>query len=208
MAGHKQKEQKRQEAVEKEIQRLVDAGQDVSELVVKRTKDYAVVVSNARKAVYRPKIDSTDPHERRIAFALNISLQPKVDMTDPDAVRNRADWYFGLCAENTIRPTMSGLAAAFGFSANRLGEIRNGSPNVTKVWSVECIQIMENYIHALEVIWADGMESGSVNPVVSIFTGKNFYGMRDQREHIVGLAQPVQAPAELEKLAAALPDDE
>ena len=204
MAGSPKKRARRERA------ELENQGYKDDEIVVKEGENYSVVVANGRlnRFAYHPvEIDAKNPHERKIAFALRIAKMPRVDATDTKAITERAEWYFSVCAQNGIRPSITGLAAAFGLSYQRLTEIRAGNYRLLPNWPRESLEIMASYIRAMETLWSEEMTSGEVNPIVSFFMGKNYYGMRDQTEHIIRPAEPLQAPAELQKLAESLPDE-
>lgn len=117
---------------------------------------------------------------RYLRHSLELWNLPVLDISDPDAVRERIGWYFIHCAENDMKPTVTGLALALGVSTHTLTEWTDG--RARKGTHMEMIRqakmIIEDQMNAY-------MENGKINPVAGIFLLKNHFGYKDQQETII-----------------------
>lgn len=116
---------------------------------------------------------------------------PSVDMTKPEDVSERIANYFTICAEDDMKPSVAGMALAFGIDRRRLWEIAAGvehrNPNVApesrdaikKAYQLLTAQ-MENY-----------MQNGKINPVAGIFLMKNNMGYQDKQEMVLTPNNPL-----------------
>ena len=119
----------------------------------------------------------------------------RVDLTDADATAERITEYFNLMIEKDQKPTMTGLAMCLGINHQRMSEIRRNVPSglgklpsygyTTSFASPEVREIIEKAVAIMTNLWEDYMQNGKINPASGIFLGKNFYGMKDQVEHVV-----------------------
>ena len=105
---------------------------------------------------------------------------PVLDTSDPEAVRERIGWYFMHCAENDMKPTVTGLALSLGVSTDTLRDWANGhSRKDTHTEMVrQAKMIIEDQMNAY-------MENGKINPVAGIFLLKNHFNYKDQQETIL-----------------------
>lgn len=141
-----------------------------------------------------------------LSHALQVAQLPLIDLGDPEAVRQRCNEYFQLCAQNDMKPTVSGLATAFKTNrrtvlAWKTGEFRKDSHQAI---------ILEAYT-IMESLWEDYMQNGKINPVAGIFLGKNNYDYADKQEVTLtpgtgGLPQAADVKA-IEAKYAELPED-
>lgn len=106
-----------------------------------------------------------------------------VDMKVPEQVEERIVKYFSLCAADDMKPSVAGLAVAFGVDRKTIWAWVNGVDSayvplasrnaIKKAHQLLNLQ-MENY-----------MQNGKINPVAGIFLMKNNMGYRDQQEVVV-----------------------
>jgi DNA-binding XRE family transcriptional regulator len=98
---------------------------------------------------------------------------------EEDAIQ-RIQEYFNHCAVEGKIPTVENLANCLGVTRVTLWEWENGEyrapfdPNLIK-----------RAKHLIATYDAEMVSSGKLNPVVYIFRGKNYYGLKDQQEYIV-----------------------
>ena len=124
--------------------------------------------------------------------------QTKVDLTNYDAVLDRINKYFGLMTERDQKPTMTGLAMALGYDRRRIHEIINNQPiggldgyqakfygHTTNPTPDDVKDLIKQSVNVMTLLWEDYMQNGKINPASGIFIGKNFYGMRDEVEHVI-----------------------
>ena len=174
------------------------------ELYEQRKKESAMVGSSS----YGNELVSPGDNTKYLAHAMTVMEQPPINVADPREVEGRIKWYFGLCANNDIKPTVNGMCNALGIHRDtlhtwRTGEHRKGTHQ----------EIVLRAYRLLEELWEDYMLNGKVNPVSGIFLAKNmFYGYSDKQELVLtpnqgGIPDAVDV-ATIEAKYAELPDSE
>lgn len=140
-----------------------------------------------------------------LSHALAIAQWPLIDLGDPEEVRQRCNEYFQLCAQNDMKPTVSGLASAFKTNRTTLLTWKNGQYRKESHQAI----IQEAYT-IMESLWEDYMQNGKINPVAGIFLGKNNYDYADKQEVTLtpntGMPQAADLK-EIEAKYAELPED-
>ena len=132
----------------------------------------------------------TEPGDNRkyLEHSMVMLDWPDVNVREPEQVKERMGMYFALCAQDDMKPSVAGMALAFGVDSKTLPpESRN---LVKKAYQLLNAQ-MENY-----------MQNGKINPVAGIFLMKNNMGYADKQEVVLTPNQQLgdQVPAEdLEK---------
>lgn len=145
------------------------------------------------------QVDEGD-NRKYLQHNLKMWNWPQVDMKKPEDVRDRVTLYFQTCADDDMKPSVAGLALAFGIDRRTLWKWINGvqsdfvvsesRDSLKKAYQILNAQ-MENY-----------MQNGKINPVAGIFLMKNNMGYQDKQEVVVTPNQQLgeQIPAEkLEK---------
>lgn len=92
----------------------------------------------------------------------------------------RVEGYFGRCAEKGIRPTWEELAIACGTTRATLWDWEVGRSHGGV--SADLVKRVKEFLSAYD---ARAVSEGKLNPVTYIFRSKNYYGMKDQQEHIL-----------------------
>ena len=140
-----------------------------------------------------------------------IAKQPKCVMSDPVAVADRYDWYIDYCIENDMRPSVAGLALAYGFSRDWLLQMKNG---LVKGVPAEAVDTLKRAWDALAALMEEYMMNGRINPIPGIFLLKNNHGYRDQSEQVIIKRDPYETgdPEEIARrylagMPAALPQE-
>lgn len=103
-------------------------------------------------------------------------LEP-VDISDPEQVENRIYWYFNRCADDDIKPSVSGICSALGIDRDTfynwgIGRFRKDTHQDLVVKTKKL----------LEHLWETYMLENKINATVGIFLGKNHYGYRDVKD--------------------------
>jgi hypothetical protein len=140
-----------------------------------------------------------------IRHALATLNMPPIDISDPVQVEERIDWYFHHCADNDMKPTVTGFCNALGVHKDTIrswyhGEFRAGTHQ----------DIIRKAYRVLEELWEDYMLNGKINPVSGIFLGKNQWtGYQDKQELVLtpNQQQDVIDVDTLEAKYAELPED-
>jgi len=111
---------------------------------------------------------------------------PVIDISDPKQVEERIVWYFTHCAEDDMKPTVSGMALALGVDRKTLYDWSRGN-----VRGVTHSPIVKKAMDVLSTLWEDYMQNGKINPVSGIFLGKNHFGYTDKQEIVVKPENPL-----------------
>lgn len=126
--------------------------------------------------------ENTKPGDnaRYLRHSIDMWDLPLLDISDAEAVRERIGWYFLHCAENDMKPTVTGLALALGVTMDTMRDWASGRSR--KGTHMELIlkarMIIEDQMNSY-------MENGKINPVAGIFLLKNHFGYKDQQETII-----------------------
>lgn len=125
---------------------------------------------------------------------------PSVDTNEPEQVEERILQYFQLCAEDDMKPSVAGLAMAFGVHRKTIWAWATGVDSKTlptlsrdlikKAYQILNMQ-MENY-----------MQNGKINPVAGIFLMKNNMDYQDKSEVVLTPNSPLgdqKTPEELQQ---------
>ena len=100
----------------------------------------------------------------------------------PEAGIERITEYLNICIKNNMKPTVEGLATAFGVSRKTIwkwvNDIDSDSLPVNfRVTLKKVYQVLNSNFTDLSI-------NGKINPVISIFLMKNNFGYKDQNEVI------------------------
>lgn len=143
---------------------------------------------------------------------LNNTLQmwnwQKPDMTDNAAVEKRIEEYFSLCAANDNKPSVAGIAFAFGVDRKTFWSWANGLES--KFMPDEVRDTIKRAYGALNILMEDYMQNGKINPVSGIFLMKNNMGYMDQSEIVITPNSPLgseEAPETITQKYAELPNE-
>lgn len=120
---------------------------------------------------------------------------------EKDAVE-RIKEYFTHCAVDGKIPTVENLANCLGVTRVTLWQWETGEHNAPFD-----INLIKRAKHLIATYDAEMVSSGKLNPVVYIFRGKNYYGMKDQQEYVVTPNVTETPPARLIEDAEALPGE-
>lgn len=133
-----------------------------------------------------------------IKHNMTLMKMSDVDITDKNAVEDRISQYFDLCYQNDMKPSVEGLALAFG--TNRIQLLRYANGVVKKVPTEVSITLKKAYA-TLNAQMADYMQNGKINPVAGIFLMKNNMSYKDETEVVITPNQPLGEIQEAEVIA-------
>ena len=126
-----------------------------------------------------------------IAVSMELTDLPAIDLHDPKQVEDRLHDYFNIHMTYDMKPTVAGMAMALGNGITRqtLWAIKNGQPSggagyKTALPSEVADSIKKAYL-LLENLWENYAQNGKMNPVTSIFLGKNNFGYSDKQEYVL-----------------------
>ncbi len=145
--------------------------------------------------------EHTEPGDNRkyLEHSMVMLDWPDVNVREPEQVKERMGMYFALCAQDDMKPSVAGMALAFGVDRTTLWKWANG-------WTVrlcpESRNLVKKAYQNLNAQMESYMQNGKINPVAGIFLMKNNMGYQDKQEVVLTPNQQLgdQVPAEdLEK---------
>ena len=134
---------------------------------------------------------------RYLRHAMGAWDLPPLNLDDDAAVAERVAWYFNHCAEDDMKPTVTGLSNALGIHRDTLHSWATGS---TRSKTSERSDLIKRAYSLLAELWEDYMLNGKVNPVSGIFLGKNHFGYTDKQEVTLTPGKPLGEPVDLKAL--------
>lgn len=158
--------------------------------------------------IKRPDLTvQTNPGDNNhyLRHALASLGMPPIDISDARQVEERINWYFVHCAEDDMKPTVTGLCNALGITRETLITWRKGK------FRADSHQAIAARAHAvLEELMEHYMQNGKVNPVSGIFLLKNMYPDFSDKQELVLTPNQTQLSDEdvktIEAKYAELPD--
>ena len=142
----------------------------------------------------------------------------RIDRTDYDATAERIAEYFNMMIERDAKPTMTGLSQAFGINTKTMYEIRHNLPSglgkmdlhgYKESFVPERVrELIEQAYNVMQNLWESYMMNGKINPASGIFLGKNFYGMKDEVDHVVSVKENPLDSYNAEDIASRYLNDE
>lgn len=123
---------------------------------------------------------------------------PKVDMKKPEDVHERVTLYFQTCADDDMKPSVAGLALAFGIDRRTLWKWINGVQS--DFVASESRDALKKAYQILNAQMENYMQNGKINPVAGIFLMKNNMGYQDKQEVVVTPNQQLGEQISAEKL--------
>lgn len=119
-------------------------------------------------------------NSRFLRHALATKNMPPIDISDIRQVEGRLEWYFNHCAEDDVKPTVTGFCNSLGVTRQTLLSWKNGTYRAESHQAV----IVKAY-NLLEELWEHYMQNGKINPVSGIFLGKNNFAYQDKQDIVV-----------------------
>jgi len=168
------------------------------ELITQEVAQKVVKKKDGRDGRNLPTIDhlaGTGENTRFLDFILKAREMPKINRDDPEQVRERFNWYFNYCAENDMKPTVSGLASSIGVTRKALWKWKSGIDRPKNY------PIIEEAYNRLEELWEMYMMNGKINPPNGIFLGKNHFDYKDVQDVVVTPNNPLGDAKSAEEIA-------
>ena len=126
-----------------------------------------------------------------IAVSMELTDLPAIDLHDPKQVEDRIHDYFNIHMKYDMKPTVVGMAMAVGNGITRqtLWAIKNDQPSGGTGYKTalppEVADSIKKAYLLLENLWENYAQNGKMNPVTSIFLGKNNFGYSDKQEYVL-----------------------
>lgn len=141
---------------------------------------------------------SKGENTRYINHDLRLWNLPDVDMTNKQDVTQRITDYLTICAEDDFKPSIAGLALAFGTDRGTLWKWCNGWDS--KYMPQEVRAALKKAYNFITAQMENFMQNGKINPVAGIFLMKNNMGYTDKQEVILTPNQQLGDAASAEEL--------
>ena len=109
-----------------------------------------------------------------------------IDTQSEEQVAERIGNYFVICAKNNMRPSIPGLALAFGVTRQELMSWISGT--VKKPVGVQ--YLLKKAFGILNAVMEDYAQNGMIDKVMGIFLLKNHFGYEDKKELTVAAPDP------------------
>ena len=135
-----------------------------------------------RSDAMTPKTEPGD-NRRYLAHSMAMFDWPNVDMKEPEQVRERIGQYLALCAKDDMKPSVAGLALAFGVDRKTIWAWANGVDSA--YLPTESRNFIKKMYQLLNAQMEDYAQNGKINPVAAIFLMKNHFGYVDKQEMVL-----------------------
>lgn len=148
-----------------------------------------------------------DPDDVRAALSncLRWYKQSVHPAKTDEEVQQRTIDFFEYCLENGERPTIEKYSLALGYTRKTLFDWEAG--HTQSQFRSDIIKKAKEFIASYD---AEMSIKGKLNPVLYIFRGKNYYGLKDQQDVVLTPNSPLQAdtnPVDIAQKYNALPED-
>ena len=120
-----------------------------------------------------------------------------IDKKDPVQLQQRAIEYFNYCIDNDSKPGNMGLYSAWGIDRREISSILAREPSSPRS------DVIKKSQQILSDIREKLMLDGKVNPITGIFWQKNYDGLKDQQDIVVGPRNQIesdQTPEDVHRL--------
>lgn len=181
-----------------------EVAQNANHVAISKTNEEAAKEVAKRKRPDKTEFLSVHTDKGDNTQYLNHSMKmwnwQKPDMTNPEEVNQRIADYFNLCAEDDMKPSVSGMSLAFGVNRRTLWSwisetkgkyVAEGSREALKRAYLILETQMESY-----------MQNGKIHPVAGIFLMKNNMGYEDKTEMVISPQSPIGETTDQKQLEA------
>ena len=110
-----------------------------------------------------------DTNRKCIDFLLTLNSWPRVDFSDAQAVDQRGEQFFMLCAEREVKPLMGSFATALGYDATTIQKARHGDYTVVKGLTPKSISVLKKWAGIIEAANEYELAHSKGSPVAWIF---------------------------------------
>jgi len=122
-----------------------------------------------------------------LSHDMKLFRLPSIDLENSEAVQERINLYFDICAEDDVKPSIASLALAFNVSRFILYNWISDRTEYIK--NKQSILAIKNAYNLINSYYEHMMNTGKINPVAGIFLMKNNMGYKDNTEHVISVNQ-------------------
>lgn len=105
---------------------------------------------------------------------------------DDEECRQRLEWFFDTCGQTGQLPTVEKMVMCLGAVKQTVWQWEHGDGCSQR--RADLIKKAKEFIASFE---SEMVTEGKINPVVYIFRAKNYFGMKDQQEHVIKPESPL-----------------
>lgn len=139
---------------------------------------------NAKKGGFVIKPKGYEDGQTYLAMTAEVRTlgEVPVEWGDPLSIRSRVNDYFEIMKKYDCRPTVTGLAMAFGTRRQRLAEFRRGTyrkGGKYKDLTPEGIEEINKAYDMLDVLFESYMLHDDINPMLAMFYATNNFDYRN-----------------------------
>ena len=109
---------------------------------------------------------------------------PKInDYNDLQLIQDRTNYFFNLCVQHSISPTLAGYAFSLGVNRATLWNWLNHKTETIK--NQQCFDIIKNAYDFINNNYEQLLTEGKIIPVAGFFLLQNNYGYKQQTDHVI-----------------------
>ena len=121
--------------------------------------------------------------QRLMHFNMTLSHLPPVEKNNPVSVQDRTDYFFNLCVDYDISPTIAGYALSLGIDRVTLWTWLTGKVDYIK--NTQVINIIKNAYSTINNLYEQLLTEGKIVPVSAFFLMQNNHGYKQQTDHVI-----------------------
>ena len=114
---------------------------------------------------------------------MTLSHLPPVEKNNPVSVQDRTDYFFNLCVDYDISPTIAGYALSLGIDRVTLWTWLTGKVDYIK--NTQVINIIKNAYSTINNLYEQLLTEGKIVPVSAFFLMQNNHGYKQQTDHVI-----------------------
>lgn len=140
-----------------------------------------------------------------INHAIRLDQLPRLTLEErknPAKVEERCQLYMAICEEQSIKPSIIGLAVAFRVNRQTILNARNNG------WGTESAEILKHYANIIDLNLTNLAMDGKVYFAYAEFLQKNSGGYSDKTEVVIDKGDSLLTKDELAKRAEQLPESD
>ena len=119
-----------------------------------------------------------------LQFNMVLFHLPKLlDYNDLQAIKERTDYFFTLCMQHAISPTLAGYAFSLGIDRVTLWNWLNKKTD--RIKNQECFNVIKNACDFINNNYEQLLTEGKIIPVAGFFLLQNNYGYKQQTDHVI-----------------------
>ena len=132
---------------------------------------------------------SSDERMNILQHNIKIAKLPRINPNDPEALAQRIEEYFTVCANDSLCPAVAGFALALGIDRRTLWTWITETTGTIK--NPLSLDLLKNAYSIINSQYEYMLNGNKINPVSAIFLLKNNMGYKDQTDHVLTARQDI-----------------